>query len=164
MGEPVTVVGIDVGITGAVAILDHHGHALEIFDMPAIGNEVSAALLVERFACTWAEHGRARGVTVERLHAMPAPVGSKANFSKGHSYGIVLGVLAAMDIPIYTPTPAVWKKDMGVTKDKDGARAAALKLWPEQAEMLKRKKDADRAEALLLAEHGRRLLVERGAL
>ena len=53
---------------------------------------------------------------------------------------------------------------MGVTKDKDSSRARALELWPERAELFKRKKDADRAEAALLAEWGRRLLVERGLL
>lgn len=156
------VLGVDAGTTGALALVDDTG-IIDIADMPT-ADKIVSPVLIEAWLADWAPYtDRIAVAVVERLHAMPPPVGSKANFSKGHSFGVVLGVLAARHVPLELPTPANWKREMGVTKDKDTSRAMALRLWPADHERFARKMDADRAEACLLAEWGRRLLVERGA-
>ena len=156
-----STLGIDCGVTGAVALVDVRGRLTAVADMPTVDGEVSPVLLCELLRDWWSEYGAVELAVVERLHAMPPPVGSKANFSKGLSYGIVLGTLAAGGVPVDKPTPAAWKRTMGVGKDKDAVRAVVLDAWPGSAETFKRKKDADRAEAALLAEYGRRLLADR---
>jgi crossover junction endodeoxyribonuclease RuvC len=50
--------------------------------------------------------------------------------------------------------PRAWKKDMGLTADKDESLSMARELWPDAP--LARKKDNGRAEALLIAEWLRR--------
>ena len=155
------ILGVDAGTTGALALIDDDG-IIDVADMPTADNVVSP-VLIEAWLADWAPQSDDIALAVvERLHAMPPPIGSKANFSKGHSYGVVLGVLAARHVPLEMPTPSNWKREMGVTKDKDSSRALALNLWPGDHGLFTRKKDADRAEAALLAEWGRRLLVERG--
>lgn len=158
------VLGIDCGVTGAIALLGEEGGLIEVHDMPIVDKTVSPLLLGDSLDGLVACYGIPTLAVVERLHAMPPPVGSKANFSKGFSYGVVLGALAAINCPVELPTPAAWKREMGVSSDKDAARAHALNAWPDKSALFARKKDADRAEAALLAEYGRRLLNVRGRL
>jgi crossover junction endodeoxyribonuclease RuvC len=49
-------------------------------------------------------------------------------------------------------TPSKWKKHFGLSSDKEQARGLAIQRFPLIAECLNRKKDADRAEALLIAQ------------
>lgn len=154
------ILGIDCGKTGALALLEPDGTLRDVHDMPLAGGDIAPVLIIDWLDDTATDIQLA---TVERLHAMPPPVGSKANFSKGRSFGLVLGVLAGLRIPVELPTAAAWKRTMGVSKDKDGCRALALDMWPADSALFARKKDADRAEAALIAEYGRRLLFERGA-
>ena len=131
--------------------------------MPVVDKTVSPSLLSDTLDSLFSDLGYSLPTVavVERLHAMPAPVGSKANFSKGFSYGVVLGALAAVRCPVELPTPAAWKREMGVTSDKEAVRAKAIAAWPSWSHSFARKKDADRAEAAMLAEYGRRLVVAR---
>ena len=77
--------------------------------------------------------------------------GTRSMFTVGLGYGLWLGILASLRIP-YTPVrPAIWKRSMGLSKDKEGARLRAMQLYPGAD--LRRKRDHGRAEALLLA-HG----------
>lgn len=69
------------------------------------------------------------------------------------------GIIAAYRLPLELPSPQRWKKEMmaDMGKDKDASRLRAIQLFPVVANRLDRKKDDGRAEALLLAEYGRRL-------
>jgi crossover junction endodeoxyribonuclease RuvC len=96
-------------------------------------------------------------VVVEQVHAMPRQ-GVSSTFSFGKACGMIEGVVAARGLPIAWVTPQRWKKAMGVTADKNSSRQLAINLWPNEAELFKRVKDADRAEAALIAEHYRRTL------
>lgn len=158
-GCPVnTVLGFDPGQSGAIAAVDHGGNLLWVEDMPVIEKVVSARLL-------WQILARHDGVfslaVIENVHSMPKQ-GVASSFKFGRSKGVIEGCVAALGCPTELPTPSGWKKDMRLSRDKDAGRAVAVELWPEHAELFKRKKDADRAEAALMAEWGRRLLVERG--
>lgn len=79
---------------------------------------------------------------------------SPTNQGKFHTqYGIAQGVLSALGVEYKTIAPSSWKAKMGVTRDKETSRALAIELHPELAHCFKRKKDADLAEAFLIARH-----------
>lgn len=155
-----TIVGVDPGQNGALAALDAQGRPLEVVDMPVVDGWVSPELLIDWVSHVCVEYGAPQLVVVEKVRSMPRQ-GVSSTFKFGAAWGMCVGAFAPY--PIEQPSPSVWKKAMGLTADKDKARAVALERWPWMAESLRRKKDADRAEALLLAEYGRRLLAERRA-
>lgn len=147
------IVGIDPGLTGALAFLDLEGVLLHVADMPVAANEVTGAglLSVLKEWEDFAEKRSPNGITVvvEQLAAYPKN-GSIGNFKVGFSYGVILGVVAAR-WQVERVRPGVWKRVMGVTADKETSRKRALDLWPSSTELFKRKKDSGRAEAALIA-------------
>ena len=93
---------------------------------------------------------------LEDVHAMPQQ-GVSSTFTFGEGKGIWEGILGAFDIPFDLVSPQAWKKEMGLDKDKNASRAKAVQLFPNLTEQLARVKDDGRAEAILMAEYGRRL-------
>lgn len=150
------VLGIDPGLTGAIACI--HGETLLwVEDMPVIGKEIAIPLL----------HGIAtselepEAVGIEFVHSMPKQ-GVASTFKFGKAYGIALGVFSAHYRTIDV-RPQEWKKTFHLSgKDKDAARLLAIKLWPAQAELFKRKKDGGRADAALIALHTARTVTALG--
>lgn len=143
----IVMIGIDPGVTGAVGCLCESAPEPLIWDMPANPRD-----LYERLSGF--NSNVALQVVVEQAQAMPRQ-GVSSTFKTGYGYGVIIGVLAATGIPYRTVTPAVWKRAMGLQgKDKEASRALARSLWPTAP--LGRVKDHGRAEALLLAEFGRR--------
>jgi crossover junction endodeoxyribonuclease RuvC len=146
------IVGIDPGNNGGIALL--HGDRLIYADhLPIVGKTLSGHLLNNWFADI--EPDTPAMVVVEQVHAMPKQ-GVSSTFNFGKAVGIIEGVIAARGLPITWVTPQRWKKLMGVTADKNTSRQLAINLWPEQAHLFARVKDADRAEAALIAEWYRR--------
>ena len=145
------IIAIDPGKTGAIAFLFDDASWYRVIDMPP-----SPRLL-------WLELASGKTdvrVILERVSAMPGQ-GVTSMFNFGESFGIVQGVIAAIGYPLELVRPNVWKRDMGLTKDKEVSRMKALQLFPEAADSLKRKKDEGRAEALLLGLwYSRRLQVQ----
>ena len=70
------------------------------------------------------------------------------------SYGAAIAIMERINCPWHMVTPQKWKKDMGLTSDKNESLTMARELWPITP--LARKKDNGRAEALLMAEWLRR--------
>ena len=146
-------IGIDPGISGAIAILNDTFELVECYDMPIMAssnskNQVNSAALANLIK----KHGYTMTAYLERVSAMPGQ-GVSSMFSFGTSYGIVQGVLAALGIPVVLVTPQAWKKRAGLTgKDKDLARTLAIRLYPGGD--LSRKKDIGRADAILIARFG----------
>ena len=150
----VTILGIDVGATGALALLDDNGALVDVWDMPTLRDgpknrrTVNAPLLAE---IVYKSH--AARAYVERVGPRPLE-GSVSAFAFGHSAGVIRGCLAAAAIPAIWITPVTWKRVVGVPpgKDmKDMARSNAINRWPGKAELFKRKMDDGRAEAALIA-------------
>ena len=144
--------GADPGLHGAVALLDARGGLYMVEDMPILARgrgrvkyEVDAAALTRLLRPHAAD---IRLGMVEAVTAMPRQ-GSASTFSLGHSLGVLTGVLQALGIPLQLVSPSAWKRAAGLSSDKELTRAAAIRLWPDAP--LGRKKDNDRAEALLLA-------------
>lgn len=152
-----TVLGIDPGLDGAVAILTTDGALLEIHDMPTLedGAKGRRALNPALLA----------GI-IYRSHATlafcelvgPRPTdGITAAFGFGRSRGIIEGCLAAAGIPITMIAPPIWKRASNILpgrENKDSARSVAISRWPSKAELFARKRDCDRAEAALIGVAG----------
>ena len=145
---PPVVIGIDPGLSGAIAALDAtDGQLVWVLDMPTLGKVVNAAELADMLGGE-----QIRTAAVEAVHAMPRQ-GVSTSFNFGVSLGIVLGVLGALDVPVTHPTPQAWKKAMGVTADKASSRRRATDLWPAWSGTFARVKDDGRAESALIARH-----------
>jgi len=143
--------GIDPGASGAVAVLFEGVNQPETFDFSKDLSQVAAAI---RSALGFNILDEDKMVAyVERVHSMPKQ-GVASSFSFGASFGAICGILAFAKVPYELVTPSKWKKDMGLSSDKAEALAMARRLFP--AASLERKKDIGRAEALLIAEWGRR--------
>lgn len=70
-------------------------------------------------------------------------------------YGGIVATALTLDCPVEIVSPLKWKRALGlIGQDKEASRAKALKLYPSLADQLKRKKDHNRAEAVLLAHWG----------
>jgi crossover junction endodeoxyribonuclease RuvC len=142
------IVGVDPGLTGAVGILADDGKLVDVWDLPVNDGEVSASQLA--LAEGWGEMAPS-AVVIERVSTRPGEGGARA-LKIGTNYGVLLGVFGGLMLPIRLVTPAKWKKDMGLSPDKNASRALASRLWPTHADKFRRVKDDGRAEAALIAE------------
>jgi crossover junction endodeoxyribonuclease RuvC len=105
-------------------------------------------------------------VFIEKVHAMPAfgkdkngndkRQGITSMFRFGEGFGLWIGIIAALGLPCTQVAPQTWKKAlMAGMPDKDASRQRAQELYPQCVKDLSRKKDHNRAEALLLAHYGK---------
>jgi len=154
------VIGIDPGRMGAIAVLGFKD--IIVRDCPTHNIEVAKK---KRIRCD--PHGMAtaiklfRGpavdthVFLEKVGPMPKQ-GVTSMFTFGESFGYWQGVLAALEIPYTMVHPITWTKVMlkGM-RGKDAARQRAAQLFPDIDLGAKSK---GRADALLIAEYGRREL------
>lgn len=141
------ILAIDPGASGACAFYfpDEAPGRIAVHDMPVADGRVSGvhlADLVRRYGPTEA--------IVELVGAMPKQ-GVASTFKFGAAVGAVYGVLGALAIPYSQVTPGKWKGRMGLSRDKEAARALAIRTFPSASDRLGRKKDHGRAEAALLA-------------
>lgn len=144
---PPTIIGIDPGLTGAIACLHADtGALIWVEDMPVIDKRINAAALGDLLD---PEVGAM--VVVEAVHAMPKQ-GVSSSFNFGHSLGVIHGVIGALALPQCNVTPQEWKKHhrlIGTTKG--ASRQRATELYPAHASLFARVKDDGRAEAVLIA-------------
>jgi crossover junction endodeoxyribonuclease RuvC len=159
-----TFIGIDPGKSGAVAVINSvpEGNSIDAFDVPVVKGtkgapsyDTSAMVSI----LTKLIDGRQPYAMIESVHAMPGQ-GVTSMFNFGMGYGLWLGIVAALKIPYTLVSPVRWKKAMltDVRQDKGVSRLRAKQLFPAQAELFDRVKDDGRAEAILMAEFGRRQL------
>lgn len=141
------LIGIDPGVTGAVAYLGPI--SLEIVDMPIVDGHVDPYALADRFSA-WSSWFDVDQVIVEKQQPMPRQ-GVTSTFKTGRNYGIILGVLGALRLPVTHVTPAVWTRALGVGADKNTHRRRAMDTWPDHAEQFRLAKHDGRADAALLA-------------
>lgn len=149
-----SIIGIDIGAKGALALLSSEGELIEIADMPVLNDgpkgrpAVNAPLLAD-LVYRW----RAGHAFVELVGARPGE-GAVGAFAFGRSRGVVEGVLGACGVPATHIAPGSWKRTVGLPagKDrvKDAARGEAIRRWPERAALFSRVKDDGRAEAALI--------------
>ena len=92
-------------------------------------------------------------VVVEHVSAMPGQ-GVTSMFNFGQSFGVIKGICSAMQLPIHFIRPTKWKKYFNLIKtSKDASRSRAIEIFPKASEKLKRKKDSNKADAILIASY-----------
>ena len=158
------VVGIDPGLDGAVAILSKEGKVLAVNDSPSFETKTGKSKRREHDCKGMADilnvvlPGPSKvHVFLEKVASMPKQ-GVRSTFTFGQGYGIWLGIIAAFGYRHELVRPQTWKGQMmkGQPKEKDAARLVAQQMFPEVE--LHLKKHGGRADALLIAEYGRRVL------
>lgn len=150
-----TVLGIDIGVSGAVALVREDGELVDVWEMPCLRDgpknrrTINAPLLAELI---YKSH--AARAFVEAVGPRPAE-GAVGAFAFGDCKGVVRGVLAAAGIPAIFIQPAQWKRVVnippGKAGSKDAARSQAIGRWPKMADHFKLIKDDGKAEAALIA-------------
>ncbi len=155
------VIGIDPGLTGAIAQLHEWGDA-EVDDMPTIAYSKTgfvkraidpATLATLLWAAAEGHRLGARPATVfmERVSAFPGQ-GVGSMFSLGMSYWGAAGVVQTLGLPLNLIEPREWKGHFKLNADKELSRGLASRLYP--AVDLSKKKHHGRAESLLIARYG----------
>ena len=152
------ICGIDPGLSGALVFIE--GSFVDVSDMPTHAlvrggknkREIDAHMLAAVL-----NDARPGHAFIEQVGAMPGQ-GVSGVFAFGKSYGTIIGVLAALGVPMTFVNPRVWKKTLSVPAAKDGARARASQLLPAAAHWWPLVKHDGRAEAALIALWGLRSL------
>ena len=149
------IIGIDPGLSGAIAILENN-KVLNIFDMPVMSEgkknkrQLNSALLVSLIKENIGKNEEV-AVVVEQVNAMPGQ-GVTSMFNFGQSFGILKGICSAMQLPMYFVRPAKWKKYFNlINSEKDASRTKAIEIFPYISSNLSKKKDANKADAILIA-------------
>lgn len=144
--ETRTIIGIDPGSSGAIAALIPGLYAPDVYKLANTEADIAA----------WLSEHDSGFAFVESVHAMPKQ-GVSSCFRFGQSYGFLRGLLIAMRIPFEEVTPQKWQKELGcLTKgDKNVSKARAQQLFPTS------KVIHATADAMLIAEFGRRVLAQR---
>lgn len=153
------MLGIDPGLTGALALLEVSGGGrtvdVQFADMPTArvgkGSVIIEAILAEQI-----RQLRPDSAYVELVHSMPSQ-GVVSTFTFGMGFGIVRGVLAALAVPTRYLPPQQWGRAVALPKGDDASRVRACQLFPAVAPQLRRVKDHGRADALLIALAGYRM-------
>jgi len=145
-------IGIDPGQSGGIAAIGSAGY--EVIPMPETRKQSYDYLFNLTFAA------QRTIATIECVHSMPKQ-GVSSTFKFGKGYGELLGILTALHCEIIEPTPQAWKKIMltGTDKGKSASIQVAENLFPDVRLVLPRCRKAHdgMAEAMLLAEYGRRV-------
>ncbi|XWS52592.1 hypothetical protein CRYUN_Cryun11dG0084200 [Craigia yunnanensis] len=161
------VIGIDPDLSGALALLktDSSGCSAQVFDSPhlpvRVGNRVRKRLdarsIVQLVRSLEAPIGTAAYIE----QSIPFPKDGKQGWwSGGFGYGLWIGILVASGFSVVPVSSLLWKKEFELTgagSTKDDSRRLASTLFPSLNDLLKRKKDHGRAEALLIAAYGKGL-------
>jgi crossover junction endodeoxyribonuclease RuvC len=158
-GDIMICIGIDPGLKGAIACVG--GEYPEIWDMPILNGHVNVIFLRNLLQGWEEEYHGIDMVYIEQQQAMPGQ-GVSSTFKTGANYGALLALLTLLAMPFDIVSPGVWKRTMGLTKDKEVSREKAIHLFPDSTLFFQRKKDEGRAEALLLAEYCRRKMAQFG--
>ena len=149
------IIGIDPGITGAISILEN-SKVIEVYETPTMidgkknkrqVNGAQITIIIKK----WLNKDKEVIVVVEHVNAMPGQ-GVTSMFNFGQSFGVIKGICSALSLPIYFVRPTKWKKHFNLIKtNKDASRTKVIEVFPEISSQLSRKKDSNKADAVLIA-------------
>ena len=151
------IIGIDPGITGGISILKNK-KVLEVYDTPTMIDGKKNKRQVNGSQITNIIKEQLKNdnevmVVVEHVNAMPGQ-GVTSMFNFGQSFGVIKGICSALSIPIYFVRPAKWKKYFNLIKtNKEASRTKVIEIYPEISNKLSRKKDSNKADAILIARY-----------
>ena len=151
------IIGIDPGISGAICFFEN-GEVKEIIEMPTMADgkknkrQVNGTQIYnEIFKRIENLSKKEIYVVIEQVSAMPGQ-GVTSMFNFGQSFGVIKGICSAMQLSTYYIRPVKWKKYFGLIKsEKDASRTKAIEIFPYISSNLSKKKDANKADAILIA-------------
>ena len=151
------IIGIDPGISGAICFFED-GKVIDLIDMPNMADgkkqkkQVNGAQIYNEIVEQINKSGKHNvRVVIEQVSAMPGQ-GVTSMFNFGQSFGILKGICSAMHLPVYYVRPAKWKKYFNlINSEKDASRTRAIEIFPYFSSQLSKKKDNNKADAILIA-------------
>ena len=153
------IIGIDPGITGSICFFQD-GKIIDVVEMPNMPEgkknkkQVNGAQLFYEISLRIKDIKKEDiKVVIEQVSAMPGQ-GVTSMFNFGQSFGILKGICSAMQLPMYFVRPAKWKKYFSlINSEKDASRTKAIEIFPYFSSNLSRKKDSNKADAILIASY-----------
>ncbi len=153
------IIGIDPGISGAICFFKN-GKIIDVIEMPSMAEgkknkkQVNGNQLYNEIKLRISETDKHEVcVVVEHVTAMPGQ-GVTSMFNFGQSFGVIKGLCSAMQLPIHFVRPTKWKKYFNlINSSKDASRSRAIEIFPNISEKLKRKKDTNKADAILISSY-----------
>ena len=151
------IIGIDPGISGSICFLQD-GKILDVIEMPTMTEgkknkrQVNGSQIYNEICkrINKVEKKEIR-IVIEQVSAMPGQ-GVTSMFNFGQSFGILKGISSAMQLPMYFVRPAKWKKYFNlINSKKDASRTRAIEIFPYFSSQLSKKKDSNKADAILIA-------------
>ena len=151
------IIGIDPGISGSICFFED-GKIIDVINMPTMTDgkknkkQVNGSQIYNEISkrIKKAEDQNIR-VVIEQVSAMPGQ-GVTSMFNFGQSFGILKGICSAMQLPMYFVRPAKWKKYFNlINSEKDASRTRAIEIFPYFSSELSKKKDSNKADAILIA-------------
>ena len=151
------IIGIDPGISGSICFFQD-GKIVEVVEMPTMTEgkknkkQVNGSQIFNEISEKIKKLDK-KGikVVIEQVSAMPGQ-GVTSMFNFGQSFGILKGICSAMQLSMYFVRPAKWKKYFNlINSEKDASRTRAIEIFPYFSSQLSRKKDSNKADAILIA-------------
>ena len=151
------IIGIDPGISGSICFFQD-GKILDVIEMPTMTEgkknkkQVNGSQIYNEICkrINKIEKQEIR-IVIEQVSAMPGQ-GVTSMFNFGQSFGILKGISSAMQLPMYFVRPAKWKKYFNlINSEKDASRTRAIEIFPYFSSQLSKKKDSNKADAILIA-------------
>ena len=151
------IIGIDPGISGSICFFQD-GKIIDVVEMPTMTEgkknkkQVNGSQIFNEISVRIQKLDKKDiKVIIEQVSAMPGQ-GVTSMFNFGQSFGILKGICSAMQLPMYFVRPAKWKKYFNlINSEKDASRTKAIEIFPYFSSHLSRKKDSNKADAILIA-------------
>ena len=153
------IIGIDPGISGSICFFED-GKIIDVVEMPTMAEgkknkkQVNGSQIYNEISQRIEKIPKQNvRVVIEQVSAMPGQ-GVTSMFNFGQSFGILKGMCSAMQLPMYFVRPTKWKKYFGLIKsEKDASRTKAIEIFPYFSSQLSKKKDSNKADAILIASY-----------
>ena len=151
------IIGIDPGISGSICFFQD-GKIIDVVEMPTMTEgkknkkQVNGSQIFNEISEKIKKLDKEEiKVVIEQVSAMPGQ-GVTSMFNFGQSFGILKGICSTMQLPMYFVRPAKWKKYFNlINSEKDASRTRAIEIFPYFSSQLSRKKDSNKADAILIA-------------
>jgi hypothetical protein len=160
------VIGIDLGVTGAVSGVSPSG-SVQVEDLPITVSDAGEKRLDARglmqLLRSMVPAGEAGLIVTEDVRVRQIAGRAMSHKTETALVGLRYAVQAVADVArlqVRTVQPQTWKRFYDIREDKNGsvARQKAMQLFPIAAYKLGRVKDHNRAESLLIANYGARVM------
>ena len=153
------IIGIDPGLSGSICFFED-GKILDVVEMPTMTEgkknkrQVNGSQVYNEISKRIKQLDKKDiKVIIEQVSAMPGQ-GVTSMFNFGQSYGILKGMCSAMQLSMYFVRPAKWKKYFSlINSEKDASRTKAIEIFPYFSSNLSKKKDSNKADAILIASY-----------